>query len=192
MVVARFGNPAEAELARAVLASHGIDAVLCGEDTAITLSYIGPALGGVELRARPEDAEAAAGILQNVRMGRKRAETRLRRCPRCGTAVGYAFDVCWNCGGSTQHAEEIAAEPEWPERPAALEAAAEPVEATATRCLRLAAWGTLLPPLGVVAVWELIRDALADPRRVLSNWRSYATLALVFVTLAGWLLAMRD
>ena len=187
VAVARFANPSEAELARAVLAGHGIEAFVLGEDSAITLSYIGPALGGVELRVRAEDAADAAGILQRARARGAAGQPAWRRCPRCGTAVESEFDVCWNCGGTIEAAEPVALVspiPATSEIP--VSARADTFDEEMGRCLRLAAWGVLLPPLSVVALGELAGLLAKNGGRALRDGRSYAALALCGVTLVGW------
>ncbi|RMG39791.1 MAG: hypothetical protein D6725_04645 [Planctomycetota bacterium] len=186
VIVARFGNASEAELARAVLASHGIDAFVLGEDAAITLSYIGPALGGVELRVRAADADRARRILQRAHRRDASGESALRRCPRCGTAVERQFAVCWNCGGTMEAAQPAEPPPVLPELDGSSSTAADTFDEQMGRCLRLAAWGVLLPPLSVVALGELAGLLAKNGGRALRDGRSYAALALCGVTLVGW------
>src|SRR5262245_17583833 len=103
VIVATFGVPAEAELARQRLLDAGIQAVLDGDVTANTLSYIGTALGGVKLMVRAPERESAERVLRSVQHTDDDAvadRTDAWICPNCSADVGADFDVCWRCGST--------------------------------------------------------------------------------------------
>ncbi|MBW2459009.1 MAG: hypothetical protein JRI68_31205 [Deltaproteobacteria bacterium] len=64
VTIRSFDFPHEAELARITLESSGVEARLRDLETVSTLSHLGPALGGVKLDVREEDAELAWELLE--------------------------------------------------------------------------------------------------------------------------------
>lgn len=100
--VATFSVTAEAELARQALEAAGIAAVLDGETTASTLSYIGTAIGGVRVLVRQADQESARRVLQSIRHDNSTAAggSAAWICPNCSVDVSADFDVCWQCGST--------------------------------------------------------------------------------------------
>jgi len=63
--VARFGSVVHAHLAKARLEAAGIRAFLVDEQAVSVNPFYAPALGGVKLWVRTEDAEVATGILSD-------------------------------------------------------------------------------------------------------------------------------
>ncbi|WP_263411263.1 putative signal transducing protein [Terriglobus tenax] len=61
VTVARFSNPAEADLAQGILESAGIEFFLSGEEA----SHLIPASFGSRLQVRRADEEAAKELLNN-------------------------------------------------------------------------------------------------------------------------------
>ena len=66
ITIARFTPGGEAELARARLASEGIDALVEGEDAAGVLPIGAEASMQIELLVREEDVEAAIAVLKEI------------------------------------------------------------------------------------------------------------------------------
>ena len=64
VVVAAFGRPIDAHLAKAQLEADGIQAFLLDEQAISVNPFYAPALGGVKLVVRAEDAARAREILE--------------------------------------------------------------------------------------------------------------------------------
>jgi hypothetical protein len=80
--VGRFGSRAEAQVARAMLSEHGIEATIVVDDVAGLHPELSLATGGLSLEVLPDDAEEARELLADVpreERGRASARPRLRR-----------------------------------------------------------------------------------------------------------------
>lgn len=105
VMLARFGSPAEARIALALLQEAGIQATLEGEAAGNNLNYLGTALGGVKLLVREEDADRAAEVLSDGDEEPHPPGENPWKCPACGAQVSDDADVCWSCGTARQDAE---------------------------------------------------------------------------------------
>lgn len=63
VVVARFGTPAEAELAKEMLGNEGIVAFLGNELAVGVMPYLSSGLGGITLQVQDKDAARARALL---------------------------------------------------------------------------------------------------------------------------------
>lgn len=63
VTIGRFGNPTDAEIARGLLKSHGIDAQVADSETASMAWQLVGAMGGVRLLAADDDAHRAKRVL---------------------------------------------------------------------------------------------------------------------------------
>jgi hypothetical protein len=98
VAVAAFSQNTELPIVETQLNAMGIRYHLLGENTVAINPLLSGAIGGVRLMVHPEDAEAAAEIVQELR--REQAEAYAlaeRTCPQCqsenGTAVRRPFIV---------------------------------------------------------------------------------------------------
>ena len=64
--VGRFSSRAEAQVARAMLSEHGIEATLVVDDVAGLHPELSLATGGLSLEVLPDDAEEARELLEDV------------------------------------------------------------------------------------------------------------------------------
>ncbi|QDT39856.1 putative signal transducing protein [Stratiformator vulcanicus] len=81
---------------KAVLAAEGIEAFVAGGRAETMMSYVGVALGGVNLLTRPAQAEAAREIIS----GRQHSNDATQPdwyCRDCKVAVDCGFECCWSC-----------------------------------------------------------------------------------------------
>ncbi len=62
--VKTFNTRLDADLARAVLASHGITSAVCGDDCGGSVVELVPTSGGIRLVVSQSDTRAAARILR--------------------------------------------------------------------------------------------------------------------------------
>ncbi|GAA0694545.1 DUF2007 domain-containing protein [Marinobacterium maritimum] len=87
VTIARYTYPYEAQIARALLDSEGIEAFVADEQTINMQWLYSDALGGVRLQVAAEDAELALRILQEDRetpLLEQEGEERTP-CPVCGS-----------------------------------------------------------------------------------------------------------
>lgn len=117
--IARCHNAAEADHAKAVLEMNGIAAFVDGADLKTSLSYIGSAIGDVNLVVRSADAERALQVLEEFRQHDPDGKPGPWFCGTCEVEVDEGFELCWSCG---QPRGEVEAEP-----PAVAEFAPKPV-----------------------------------------------------------------
>lgn len=117
--IARCQNAAEAEHAKAVLETNGIAAFVDGADLKTSLSYIGSAIGDVNLVVRTADAERALQVLEESRQHEPDGRPGPWFCGACEVEVDEGFEVCWSCGEPRASVEA--------ELPAIADVAAKPV-----------------------------------------------------------------
>jgi len=98
VTIATYASPQEASIPHGALIEEGIAAYLANEETANTLSYVGSAVGGVQLQVRREDAQRAADFLAQIHGDEPSATTPAWVCPNCEAEVDAGFEVCWSCG----------------------------------------------------------------------------------------------
>ena len=94
VMVARFRDLPEAEIARSVLDSAGIEAFLAEENIVRLDWFYSNLVGGIKLLVRAEDADAACQLLEQGIPGKFEAdgeEYEQPRCPRC-QSWDVAFD----------------------------------------------------------------------------------------------------
>lgn len=87
VTIARYTYPYEAQIARALLDSEGIDAFIADEQTINMQWLYSDALGGVRLQVAAEDAEWAVRVLNEDRetpLVEQEGEDR-PACPVCGS-----------------------------------------------------------------------------------------------------------
>ncbi|MBR9829165.1 MAG: DUF2007 domain-containing protein [Oceanospirillales bacterium] len=87
VTIARYTYPYEAQIARALLDSEGVDAFIADEQTINMQWLYSDALGGVRLQVKAEDAERALRLLQEDRealLVEEKGEDR-PACPVCGS-----------------------------------------------------------------------------------------------------------
>lgn len=134
VTVGSFHRLDDANFAKSLLLGAGISAVLVGETTVGMAWHLSPALGGVLLKVRREDAETARLVL----------------APPAGAAASA------QSGGADPALEGLD-----PEQLAAAEAEEEsewtPREQLAQRAFRAAIIGLVLLPVEPYATWLLIR-----------------------------------
>jgi hypothetical protein len=87
VVIASYGQPIEANVAKLKLEAEGIDAVLHGENIAATYSNL---LGRVKLLVRKSQAEKACEILGMQNKDISKAEI---RCPECDSDDYSVFSL---------------------------------------------------------------------------------------------------
>lgn len=103
VVVAAFTFPWEAELARALLASEGIHAVLADENLVRLYWFVANAVGGVKILVAESEADRAAEVLRRpadlpeIGLASDADIPAAPACPRCRSA-NLAFER-WSRGG---------------------------------------------------------------------------------------------
>jgi hypothetical protein len=138
VTVARFSDALEAELARNLLESHGISAIVAGDNVA-TLNV--GALGGLtQIYVSQSDAETAAELLAQhfdkaeleedweERVG---SDSDLWVCSICGGAVSKDLDVCDACEtprGAIQSNDGVIKRQTWGKNPSSSQAFTKPGE----------------------------------------------------------------
>jgi hypothetical protein len=189
VLIARFGDTVEAEMAKNRLEAEGIPAFLGSEATGGLFAGLGHAFGGIALHVREVDWERAARLLQEIEDKSEENEGPPEEEVELGaTAEPPAPD----------HDVE-----EWDERPVATEPGLEgeeeprhPIQRTAddlaAYAWRAAVLGFIVCPfiLHVYSLYLLLRVALM-PDSLTAAWKRKAIVALVldlvvliFVTLA--------
>lgn len=91
----RCFNFVEAESIRTRLDAAGILAVINGAESNRMLSYVGTALGGVQLEVAPEDYDRAVQLLEDDEI--KSAAAGPWVCQACREQNEATFELCWNC-----------------------------------------------------------------------------------------------
>lgn len=92
--VGRFLSRAEAEVARGVLVTHGVPAVVLGDDAGGVHPDISYGYGGVALGVHPDDADEAAILLADIDAPLDRNELSARGWrPRAVVAVAAGLVV---------------------------------------------------------------------------------------------------
>ncbi len=196
VTVAKFFDSQQAGMARALLNSHGIAAVIQGGEMNAVLGYIGPTVGGVELQVTTVDADRAEEILAafHEKEGLPAAGEDWT-CSRCGEHVEGGFEVCWSCGASF---DEIPKEHESPSTPRpVVEKLSEEEELKpddevlpnpdqeAYRAFRLAVIGIIFPPFLFYALFVLLgfsTEKLSKKGLV----QYYQALTITILFLAMW------
>ena len=160
VAVGEYPTVAEASLLASLLESSGVEARLDNQNLGTLLGgYLGPAVGGVRVLVREEDADLATQVLAEHGRGGwigevfgGEDESEAWSCSRCGADVGGGYDACWSCGSTREGIQPSAFERVEP--PPSLEGAtgaSEPVRAAddlARRAFWMASFGlVLLPPL---------------------------------------------
>jgi hypothetical protein len=97
VTIAKYSDPHEAGMVRAMLESHGIDGLLIGGEINNTLWPLGATIAGVELRVPESQSVRAVEILETHREGAASAAQGDWTCLHCGEDVEAGFDVCWSC-----------------------------------------------------------------------------------------------
>jgi hypothetical protein len=105
VTIASFAFPPEAQMAKNLLESEGIPAILSGEMTATTLTGVLGQAGEVHLQVRDQDAGRAVSLLASVSAQASldedwetQAEAGLCVCSVCGMAVPRTESACPACG----------------------------------------------------------------------------------------------
>jgi hypothetical protein len=85
VVVARFNDYMEAELARNALDAEGIRCIVGGTDLTAGLGGYGP-MRGTQVSVHEHDADAARAVLDRIaqRKARRIAQLDAPKCPKCG------------------------------------------------------------------------------------------------------------
>lgn len=81
IIINRYQNYIDANIAKGVLEASGVDSWLQDEFTVTIDPILTNAVGGIKLMTRSEDAEKALSILQQV----KEEQQAHLSCPRCGS-----------------------------------------------------------------------------------------------------------
>jgi Putative prokaryotic signal transducing protein len=147
--IATFGNPIEANLAKAAVEREGITAFLADESSANTLWHVAIAIGGIKLQVPEEDAQIALQALADVR-----AEG-----PASIDLDAEEYD--------RQFGKPEADEADWTPNPR---------EKAADRAFRIAFLAFFFPPAEFYAVWILL-DVLFSKDRLGRAHRRRATIA---------------
>lgn len=90
----------EAQQARDMLLSHGLDAVLDGPTTNTFQTHVGSGLNGLRLFVPTDDAARAMELLASPG-----GEDRVWFCSECKEGVESSLDFCWSCGKLRQQVE---------------------------------------------------------------------------------------
>jgi hypothetical protein len=141
--VASYVNVASAELAKNLLESEGIHAVLANVNVVSWQWQYSNATGGVSVEVRRGDAQHAHALLAAGRehsLGHRPSWN----CPSCGERIAGEWDVCWRCASSTEGASD--------EAQAGQAAAAEPVDDQAASQDRL----LILLPVSIIGLFILM------------------------------------
>jgi len=99
VVIASYGEPIEANLAKLKLEAEGIEAVLHDENTVAMQPFYSNLAGGVKLLVRKNRAEKACEILGEKNIATAKAEI---RCPECGSddySVFSLSNIMWVLAG---------------------------------------------------------------------------------------------
>ena len=128
-VVASFSTPAEADISRNSIESHGIRAFLADEHSVGWLWHLGVALHGIKVLVPESELVRAAEILAPFE--KRQAETwqryfkyrqpvfgpniesaeeeewvgKISICSNCGEQNAECFDICWSCSAALEDAE---------------------------------------------------------------------------------------
>lgn len=185
ITVGNYHRLDEANFAKSLLEGAGIAAVLVGDTTVGLAWHLSPALGGIQLQVRSEDAELAKEILNPpAAAGRRGAMT----AARSGAASAHEADEDADADEGAQDPDLAAPDPQLLAEAEAEEEAAgrlSPREELAERAFRTAIIGLVLPPVQVYATWLIIRVALAKGPMKGRFWvRSF--IALV-VNVLAWM-----
>jgi hypothetical protein len=94
VTVATFTLPSPAHLAKARLEAEGITVSIADENIAVTAPHYAPAVGGIKLRVRRQNAQKAITILRQEPLTTESIleemsdedEEDARRCPRCNSS----------------------------------------------------------------------------------------------------------
>jgi hypothetical protein len=112
LVLRTYDNPLDAELAANYLRANGVDARIDNDVLQGMNPVLAPALGGVRLHVRAEQAETAEDLLERVRVRRKQLNEADREASRAAAAslLGYTlFPVvgvlysAWKLSGIKTH-----------------------------------------------------------------------------------------
>lgn len=201
VTIATYASPQEASIPHGALIEEGIAAYLANEETANTLSYVGSAVGGVQLQVRREDAQRAADFLAQIHGDEPSATTPAWVCPNCEAEVDAGFEVCWSCGKLTDldsnQAETLPFEKSEP--PIALQPATDDSQEsekagdeTARRAWFSAVLGAVFPPL---LIYSLIMIFLTSGKELSlkGTRRFYGAMILTALLIIGyWILSQFD
>jgi hypothetical protein len=105
LTVRRCSNVMEAESVRIRLEAEGIDAVVLGGETVVTLSYVGGAIGYPHVDVPAEDYQRAIEVLQADQDTLAIAQPWI--CSRFGEGNEASFDLCWSCNKSRDSADAV-------------------------------------------------------------------------------------
>ena len=95
--VANYADANQAEHILSVLRENGIDGFVDNAATQTALSYVGVALGGVNLYVRKNEVADAQAVLKNLQVGIDPLQPPWY-CGECQVEVDGGFEVCWSCG----------------------------------------------------------------------------------------------
>jgi hypothetical protein len=152
VTVGRFHRLDEANFAKSLLDAAGIAAILVGDNTVGLAWHLSPALGGVRLQVRQQDAEVARAIL---------------RPPDSAAAAEPGASSDGPDSPLTDLDPQRLAEAEAEEQAAGR---LTPREELAVRAFRAAIIGLVLPPVHIYATWLLLRVLLTRGRLPLRFW----------------------
>jgi hypothetical protein len=154
VTVATFQEPVAAQLARNVLESAGIPAVLFDEDTIATDWMLATAIGGIKLQVARIHLERAELLLSKTQPEEEEVDPHAQQT---------AF-------ASQEIAEELRADRE----------DLEPINQHTDRLFRVAVFGLLLWPLQFYAIW-LLMEILSSDGTVSTNrrWKVWLSLPMI-------------
>ena len=196
VTIAKYGNPQEASLLKAVLEDQGIRCYLIGSQSSDMLSIVGTAVGGVQLQVTEHDAEHALSLLRELEDSKESRAHHAWVCSQCGEQVDGGFEICWSCGASIEEGvsallpiakrRESAGEPS-EEEP--LSERGEPTEPQTdedlvSRAFRAAVLGIGFFPLLVYSLSLLFRVS-GQPLSSRALMKYYGTIAIVLFMVAA-------
>lgn len=155
VTIATYDTPAEAGLDRSLLEAAGIRVFTANEATVGIAWHLGAAVGGIRLRVLGQDAERAVALLEDA-----------RNIPPL-SAADWPDEI-----QGEQVPDGDGAEDERDESTR---------DSIASRALRAAFLGLLLPPLQLYAIWLLGRIAVKTPPMNRSDRRRVAVTAVLCV-----------
>ncbi|MEL7496346.1 MAG: DUF2007 domain-containing protein [Planctomycetota bacterium] len=95
--IANYHDANTAEHILSILKDSEIEGFLDGAHTQTALSYVGVAIGGVNLYVRNDDVDSANAILAEIEVGIDKTQPAWF-CGACSEVVEGGFEVCWSCG----------------------------------------------------------------------------------------------
>ncbi|MCA9071328.1 MAG: DUF2007 domain-containing protein [Planctomycetaceae bacterium] len=213
VTIAKYGDPQEASMAKALLESEGITGVAVGGTLNNMLWHLGPTITGVELQVFAEDAERATEILESLNEAHESPGTHHPTldwvCPQCGADVDAKFEVCWSCGTPFDQSNDVTSsvvpavshnqvlKVEAPEQEDTVEKSESTdeledeesppdLDRKADRAFRTAVLSILVPFLLPYAIYQLLQLASQDLSKPATK-KFYKATWIVLLLLLPWL-----